>query len=349
MTPLKLAVIGGGHLGRFHTRLAAEMPQIELVGVADPSDAARGKLAEEFGVRAVADYHELLGDVEAAVIAAPTKLHHQIGLDLLAAGKHLLMEKPLAPTADECGDLVEAAEAHDLVLQVGHVEQFNPALDSAMPQLGTPRYIEATRLGGFTGRSTDIGVVLDMMIHDIDLVLSMVDAPVARVDAIGATVLGGHEDLANARVTFGDGTVATFNASRVSFKAQRTMHIWCEDGFASIDFAAHKGCLIKPTASLLSGELDIESLTASERKQFQETLFDDVLPVDWFQATAGNALQEELADLVDAVRTPRPPRVDGRQGWAAVALAEQILTAIDQQSAAQPPRILPDSRWDRAA
>jgi len=213
---LRLAVIGAGRLGGFHAQKAAANPDVELVAVVDPVPAARNRVAAECHTRALADYRGLVGAIDAAIVAAPTRLHHRIGMDLAGEGVHLLVEKPLCSRLAEAEELVERAEKQGVVLQVGHVERFNPAFAAAAPYLVEPKYIEAVRASGFTFRSTDVGVVLDLMIHDIDLVLSLVGSPVQRVEAMGVSVLGGHEDAANARIQFASGCVATLSASRVS-------------------------------------------------------------------------------------------------------------------------------------
>ncbi|MHB8898402.1 MAG: Gfo/Idh/MocA family protein, partial [Thermoguttaceae bacterium] len=238
MRPLRLAVIGAGRLGRFHAQKAAAREDVALIAVADPVHAQRQRVAAECGCRAVADYRELIGEIDGAIVAAPTFLHREIGMELLANGVHVLLEKPLAPSAGEAQELVDAATAGRLVLQVGHVERFNPAFTASAAHLRDPRYIEAVRTSGFTFRSTDVGAVLDLMIHDIDLVLSLVRSQVHHVDAIGFSLLGGHEDVANARVEFENGAVASLSASRVSYQALRQMSVWTSRAHTTIDFAS---------------------------------------------------------------------------------------------------------------
>ena len=179
MDPLRTAVIGTGHLGRIHARLAAEAPHIDLVAIVDVSEKARQEVAEQTGARPVASYHEVLDEIDAAIVATPTVMHHQVVRDLLLAGKHVLVEKPITVTVEEADELVELANAKRLVLQVGHVERFNPGLECVAKKLKDVRYIQGVRASGFTFRSTDIGVVMDLMIHDIDVVLSLVGSRVA--------------------------------------------------------------------------------------------------------------------------------------------------------------------------
>ncbi len=226
MNRLRVAVIGAGRLGGFHAQKLAQLPEVELVGVADPVESQRSRVAAECRTAAFADYRELCGRIDAAVVAVPTRLHHALGKELLRRGIHVLMEKPLTPTAAEADELVALARRQRLVLQVGHVERFNPALAAASPHLRSPHYLEAVRASGFTFRSTDVGVVLDLMIHDLDVVLSLVRSELRRVDAMGISVLGGHEDVANARLEFANGCVAALSASRVSYEPVRHMQIW---------------------------------------------------------------------------------------------------------------------------
>ena len=194
--------------------------------MADPFESARRSVADEFGVRTVSDYRELVGEIDAAIVATPTETHHAIATELLGGGVSLLIEKPIATNTAQADELVTLARRQNLVLQVGHVERFSPALACVTAEVRDPKFITATRTSGYTFRSIDIGVVLDLMIHDLDIVLSLAKSPVQHVDALGISVLGGHEDLATARLIFASGCVAQLSASRVSFQQQRTMTIF---------------------------------------------------------------------------------------------------------------------------
>ena len=252
MTPLKLAVLGAGHLGRIHARLLSRIEGVELVGVVDPIAENRDGVAEEFNARAFASHTELIGRIDAAVVAAPTPLHHALTMDLLDAGIHCLVEKPITATASQADELIARAEAGGLILSVGHVERFNPAFTAVADRLEDPKYIEGQRTSGYTGRSTDVGVVMDLMIHDIDAVLSLVHSPVEHVDAIGLSVLGGCEDVVNARIRFASGCVASLTASRVSYTASRRMQVYAPTGFATIDFGARNAVVVDPTDQVLT-------------------------------------------------------------------------------------------------
>ncbi|MCI0491722.1 MAG: Gfo/Idh/MocA family oxidoreductase, partial [Planctomycetes bacterium] len=277
MNRLRIAVIGAGHLGRIHARIANGLEEVELVAVADPVEQARRSVAEEFGTRAVADYAELIGKIDAAIVAAPTTLHHAIGMELLTGGVPLLMEKPLAATLAEANELVAIARRHKLALQVGHVERFSPALALVASDVRDPKFIEATRTSGYSFRSTDIGVVLDMMIHDIDVTLSLAKSPVVDVQALGISVLGGHEDLANARLTFANGCVAQLSASRVSFQQQRTMSVFTSQCCATINFASHEAAIVRPCEQVLRREFSADRFSSEERAYWKEHLFDELL------------------------------------------------------------------------
>lgn len=360
MKRLRLAVIGAGRLGGFHAQKAAANPDIELVAVVDPQDDARRRVAAECQTQPVADYRRLFGAIDAAIVAAPTRLHHAIAMELADAGVHLLVEKPLCATVAEADQLVETAQRRRVVLQVGHVERFNPAFEAARPYVPEPKYIEAVRASGFTFRSTDVGVVLDLMIHDIDLVLALVDSPVRRVEALGLSVLGGHEDVANARLHFESGCTATLSASRVSRQPVRRMQIWSARAMADIDFGSLSAQITRPSETLLGRRLDVDALSPDEVAHLREHLLDEHLPLAELRHERVDALVLEQADFLAAIGSPRAPRVSGRQGRDAVALAEQILAKIhahawddDVQGPVGPmaiPRrgIIPSPHWQSA-
>jgi predicted dehydrogenase len=332
MKPLRVAVVGAGHLGRIHARLAAAQPEIELVAVADPVEAARDSVAQEAKTAAVADYRTLIGQIDAAIVASPTSTHHAIGIELLSGGVPLLIEKPLAPTATHAEDLAALARKKGLVLQVGHVERFNAALNAVAADVRDPKYIDATRTSGYTFRSTDIGVVLDVMIHDIDIVLSLAKSAVEDVQALGVSVLGGHEDMATARLTFASGCIAQLSASRVSFQQKRAMTVFTSRGSASINFATHEATVVRPREDVLRREFRVDRLSPNERSYWKEHLFDELLVHSRCDSPPNNAIQEEQRDFVTAIREGRAPRVDGTAGCNAVAVAEMILERIEEHS-----------------
>jgi predicted dehydrogenase len=332
MTPLRLAVIGAGHLGRIHARIAAGLDEVKLVAVSDPVAACRDAAAVEGKCKAVADYRELIGEIDAAIIATPTHTHHTIGVELLSSGIPLFVEKPLTNHTAAADELVNLARKQGLVLQVGHVERFNPALEWVASEVRDPKYIEATRASGYTFRSTDIGVVLDMMIHDLDIVLALAKSTVTGVQALGISVLGTHEDMATARLTFASGLVAQLTASRVSFKQERKMNIFTSRASASIDFATQEASIIKPREDVLRRRFQVDQLTAEERTHLKAHLFDELLVRSEFEPVKVNAIEQEQRDFVAAIRTGKLPRVDGLAGRDAVAVANMIVEGIQNHA-----------------
>ena len=325
---LRIAVIGAGRLGGFHAQKLAARDDVSLAAIVDPFAANRNRVAAECRTEARADCAGLLDQIDAAVIAAPTSLHHGVAKDLIEAGIHLLVEKPLCATRPEADELVAAAKRHKVVLQVGHVERFNPAFQAAAAQVPNPKYIEAVRANGFTFRSTDVGVVLDLMIHDIDLVLSLVRSPLRKVDALGVSVLGGHEDMANARLEFECGCVASLSASRVSYEPVRRMQIWSARASADVDFATRTATLIRPSETLLRREFHVDELTVEQTEYHRQHFAEEHLPREKMTFDAIDALSMEQNDFVESIRMARQPRVNGEAGRDAMAIAEQILARI---------------------
>lgn len=332
MIPVRIAVIGTGHLGRIHARLAAEQPHINLVAVVDVDPETRERVAQEAGTQAVADYRELLGQIEAAIVATPTIYHHQVVKELLEAGVHVLVEKPITTTVDEADELVSLAKTNNLRLQVGHVERFNPGLECVTDQLSDVRFIQATRASGFTFRSTDIGVVMDLMIHDIDVVLSLVGSRVTNVTALGVAVMGEQEDIAQAQLTFANGCVAQLTASRVNYQPARSMQVFTSASFANIDFANRGATTVSPRGDLLDRQFDLSKLDAEQTDYYREHLFEALLVKQQHEPTQTNAIAEEHRDFAEAIRTGREVRVTGKAGREALAVAEQVLDAIAQHS-----------------
>ncbi|HET6880800.1 MAG TPA: Gfo/Idh/MocA family oxidoreductase [Pirellulales bacterium] len=325
---MRVAVVGVGHLGRIHARILSKLEGVTLAAVVDPLESNRQEAAANYGATAHLHHRELIGKVDAAVVATPTRFHCQVARELLAAGIHLLVEKPLAASTSQAAELVELARRNGAVLQVGHVERFNPAFTAAQPYLREPKYIEAVRRSGFSFRSTDIGVVLDLMIHDIDLVLSLVASPLRRVDALGVALFGRHEDVVNARLTFENGCVAALSASRASHTAARTMHLWSCHGMTALDLAARTVDLVRPSAALTRGEIDVERMTPEEQQSLRQTLLDEHLPRHSLIVETTDPLTNELVDFVTAIRTGRAPCVTGQAGLDAITLAERILLQV---------------------
>ncbi len=329
MTPLRVGVVGVGHLGQHHARILAAMPGVELIAVAD-SRAEQGQaVAARCGTAWMGDYRAMLDLVDAVTIAVPTVLHREVAGPFLSRGIATLVEKPMAASAAESERLVDQARSGGAVLQVGHIERFNPALRALDELPIRPKFINAERLSTYTFRSTDIGVVLDLMIHDLDLLLSMIEAPVRSVSAVGVSLFGDHEDVANARIEFEDGSVATLTASRASYTPTRKMRIWGAEGYASLDFAAKKATLVRPSEQLKRGKLDLEGVDLGQPAAVREHLFGKVLRVDKVEPEPREPLALELADFVSAARGLSRPMVSGEDALRAVKLADQVLDSLE--------------------
>jgi predicted dehydrogenase len=305
---MKAVVIGVGHLGRHHARILASISGVSLAGVVDTNHERASQIAAEFGTTAFGDAGEI-GPFDLAVIAAPTEHHAAIAMPLVDAGVHVLVEKPVTQTLAEADALIAAAKRKGVVLAVGHSERFNPAVAAARPFVNDPRFIEVHRLGTQIGRSLDIDVVLDLMIHDLDLILSIVASEVESVEAVGVPVLTNKVDIANARVRFKNGCIANLTASRISKDQVRKIRFFQRERYVSIDTAA------------------------KEVEMFQLVPQAEGLPKigGGKQAVQGDEpLKAELEDFVAAVREGRAPAVSGEQGRAALALAVRIVELMRQ-------------------
>jgi predicted dehydrogenase len=306
---IKVAVIGVGHFGVEHARVYTTCDSVDLIALCDV-DAARGrKAAERFGVELVADYRELIGRVDAVSLAVPTVLHHQIACEFMAAGVSVLVEKPISTTLEQADRMVELASQHGVVLQVGHLERFNPAVSAARAVTTTPRFFEAHRLSIFTPRSLDIDVVMDLMIHDIDIVLSMVRSPVAEVRAAGVPVITPRIDIANARIEFEDGCIANLTASRVSGERVRKIRFFQPAQYVSIDYGAQEASTVSVQPAGPGGQ---PAFSAS------------LLPVH-----RAEPLELEILSFVQALRGG-PVEVSGIAGRDALSLALSVTAKIQE-------------------
>jgi len=311
MTRLRCAVVGAGYLGRFHAQKYASLADCELVGVADPSAEARERLRAELGVQGCADYRELLGRTDAVSIATPTPLHHAVARDFLAAGAHVLVEKPVTATAAEARELIALAAAKGLVLQVGHLERFNPVIVAVAGELSAPRFIESNRLAPFKPRGTDVSVVLDLMIHDIDLIEHIVRSPIASIDAVGAPVFTDEIDIANARIRFANGCVADATASRISLKSERKLRVFQADAYLSIDLQQKLLSIVRKPSVIEDG---VPPKVDLEERSFGQ----------------GDALMDEIRAFVGAVRTGARPVVSGEDGLRALETATRIVELVER-------------------
>ncbi len=306
--PLRLAVVGVGHLGRHHARVASGSDGVELVGVHDHHDGRAEEVAREHGVRVLAGPEDVAAAVDAVVIATPTSSHAELARFFLERGKDVLVEKPITSTGRDAGALVERARALGRVLQVGHVERYNPAVQAVLERVEAPVYIEAQRLGIFSPRSLDIDVVLDLMIHDLQIATALVARPVREIRAAGMPVLTGRVDMANARITFEGGCVANLTASRVASERMRRLRVFGGASYFSIDMHART----------------VGSYRLSQNGGRPEILAVEV-PVE-----DGDPLTRELADFARAVRDRRDPLVSGEVGRDALYLAERVAQAIEE-------------------
>jgi predicted dehydrogenase len=321
--PLRAGVLGVGSLGFHHARILREVAGVEMVGVYDASAARMAQVAAELGVRAYASRDELLAEVDAAVVAVTTTSHAEVALAAIERGVHLLVEKPIAATLEEADRIVERAREQGVVVATGHVERFNAALRACEQYLDEPRFVESHRLAPFNPRGTDVAVVLDLMIHDIDLVLGLVGRHVESLDAVGVPVLTPSTDIANARIVFENGAVANITASRVSFERMRKIRFFQKSGYISLDLAKGTGefLRLKKGASLPEGDLSLLSLA-------------NVVERIELVGDGREPLRAELEAWVAAVRGEGPLVVSGEAGRDALAVALRIMESIDQHAAA---------------
>jgi predicted dehydrogenase len=303
MSVVRVGVIGVGALGQHHARVYAELPEAQLVGVVDLSADRAQAVARQHGGRAFASIEALAAEVDALSVAVPTIDHHRVARPLLVAGKGVLVEKPMTITLAEADDLIAAAAASGATLQVGHVERFNPALDIVRSVARAPRFIEVHRLGSFSPRSLDIDVVLDLMIHDLDIVLAIDGSPAVQVDAVGVPVLTPKVDIANARLRFESGLIANITASRVSAERVRKFRVFAEHLYVSADFAAREAQVYRVVPGAAGPQIDVARTSAPNEEP----------------------LRRQLAAFVAAVRDATPPVVSGEDGRRALALAHHVL------------------------
>ncbi len=310
---IRAAVIGSGHLGREHARIYASIENAKLIAVCDINEKNGRAVADKYNVRYVRDYRELLGDVDAVSIATPTVDHHEITCACLNAGINVLVEKPIARTLDEADDMIRIAESKGLILQVGHIERFNPAFRALQKKISRPRFFEAHRMGIFTPRSLDIDVVMDLMVHELDVIASLVEREVVKIEAVGIPILTHKIDLANARLEFADGCVANITASRVSGERLRKLRVFQPNEYYSLDYSEQQVamCRLLPAGSpsilpeIVGGALDVMKR---------------------------EPLLAEIEDFVASVRTGIASGVTGTEGRRALALALEVLARIKEHA-----------------
>lgn len=307
---LRTAVIGVGYLGKFHAQKFAQIPGSKLIAVVDVDEAARERVAGELGVDAIGDYRKLIGAVDAVSVVVPTPAHFEVAEAFLDGGAHVLVEKPITETVEQAARLVEIARRRNVVLQVGHLERFNPAVRALESRLKNPRFVESVRIAPYQVRGTDVDVVLDLMIHDIDLIQFIAGSPIDRVEAVGAAVITDKPDVANARIRFESGCIANVTASRTSLKVERKVRIFQEACYFSADLQ-QKSVSVYRKAESAVGPLGLPI-------SIEQLVCDD-----------GDALRLEIEAFLDAVRNGTPPMVSGEDGMQALKTAIDIIAQVD--------------------
>ena len=315
-------------MGQLHARVYSQMPSVKLVGLYDADADVAAAAKDKYGGEVFADLDQLATKVRAVTIAVPTQFHATVAQPLLKRGVACLIEKPLAKDVAEGRQIVDWARQSNALVQVGHIERFNPIVRSMSKLSVRPRFIEVIRISPLTFRSIDVGVVLDMMIHDIDIVLKLAQSKVAKIDAVGVSVIGGPEDICNARLTFENGCVANMTASRLALKVERKLRVFSADAYVSLDYQKKYGMVARKTenlsairdavAKIRSGEIDdLSQLNFAELVHIEELQIDDIEP-----------LRAELDAFVHSVKTGQPPEVSAEDGLAAVETATRIVEAI---------------------
>ena len=309
-TPIKVAVVGVGYLGRFHAEKFARLGAAELVGVVDADPERAASVARSVGCQAFGDHRELLGQVQAVSVVTPTVHHFQVAKDFLAAGADVMCEKPMTTTLEEADELIALARDQGRILQVGHLERFNPAVEGMFSRAKQPMFIEVNRIAPFKARATDVDVTLDLMIHDLDIILALVGEDPVEVRAKGVPVLGPHADLVNARLEFSGGCVANLTASRLALKDERKMRLFQPDAYLSLDFAKRR-LLVVNGVEYRPGKIP---KVKAERPRFPKS----------------DPLEKELSAFLDSVVARTAPRVDGAAGRRALACAMSVKACVDQ-------------------
>ena len=334
MNNLNVGVIGVGALGRHHARILAGLQSVNLVAVADSSEERGRVVAESSGCEWFSNYIEMLDEVDAVSVAVPTFAHKSVALECLSRGIPMMMEKPLAGRVAEAREIVELAESKNVTLQVGHVERYNPAAVAAFPLCENPKYIRSERLSSFSFRSTDISIVHDLMIHDIDLVLSVNDSHVVNVQAFGIALFGDLEDVVQARITFENGCIADLTASRVSPVAGRSMQVWSPTGCVTVDFTTRDVKHYRVGSTLREGlsPVQLAMQPGADVEQMKQNVFGHYIEIDEPTVTDQDALTAELAHFVDCVTNDKTPLVNGRTALRALEVADQIREQVQSHA-----------------
>jgi predicted dehydrogenase len=323
--PLRIGILGAGHLGRIHVQQLRELPDFEITGIYDPHSGKAAKVHDEFGAPVFTSVDELLASCDAVDVVTPTLAHHRCAMKALDAGRHVFIEKPITHTLDEARELVTHSRSKGLFVQVGHVERFNPAFQAAQSALHQPMFIETHRLAEFKPRGTDVSVVLDLMIHDLDIILHVTRSPVAEVHASGVAVVSDTPDIANARIAFANGCVANLTASRISLKKMRKSRFFQKDAYIAVDMLK-KETEIMRMRTVESPDPFAVTMDLGPGKGHREISFERP------EIPATNAIREELRSFAQAVRNGQEPEVPASEGLAALELAHRVLASMGERS-----------------
>jgi predicted dehydrogenase len=332
--PLAVGVIGCGRMGQLHARVYSQMPTVRLVGLYDADADVANAARDKYGGEVFPSVESMAEQVQAVTIAVPTQFHAFVAEPLLRRGVHCLIEKPLAKDVAEAKQIVAWSKEHGATVQVGHIERFNPIVRSMSRLAVEPRFIEVIRISPLTFRSIDVGVVLDMMIHDIDIVLRLARSKVSKIDAIGVSVIGAPpspEDICNARLTFENGCVANMTASRLAMKTERKLRVFSSDAYVSIDYQKKHGMVARKTKNLGAIRDAVAKIRAGEIEDLSQLNFPDLVSIEELEIDDIEPLRAELDSFVNAIRTGATPEVPAEDGLAAVETATRIVEAMGSQ------------------
>ncbi len=323
MEKVKVGVIGVGHLGKHHARVYSQIPEAQLIGIHDTDSGKAQKVAAEFNTRYFDDLNDFLKAIDAVSLVVPTTFHYSLACDVLGCGKNLLVEKPIAETVKQAEELVSLARTKKLILQVGHIERFNPAFKAIESLELEPRFVESHRLAQFNPRGTDVAVILDLMIHDLDLILSLVKSEVRRIDAAAVSVISDSEDIANARLTFANGCVANITSSRISARPLRKMRLFQKNSYVSLDFLERSVEIYRlvDTNSVSEGEKEQKTVVGNlPTGEVGKTIIYEKPEIE-----KGDMLTSEIESFLDAVKNRAKPKVSGEDGKRALEVALEIV------------------------
>ncbi|GAX62198.1 1-carboxy-3-chloro-3,4-dihydroxycyclohexa-1, 5-diene dehydrogenase [Candidatus Scalindua japonica] len=330
MEKLKVAVIGTGHLGKEHARIYSEIPEVDLIGVVDTNKDTGEAVARRCKTTYYSSFKDILTKIDIASVVVPTRSHYKITKELLNNGIHVLVEKPMTGTVSEAEDLIRLSKQNSIILQPGYIERFNPALEAIKELDVSIKFIECHRLSPFTFRSADIGVVLDLMIHDIDIILYLSKSKIKKIDAVGVNVIADKEDIANARIQFENGCVANITASRVSFEPMRRIRLFSENSYISLDYQKQEALIYKKSPKLTLKSIDPERKGVSSITDLKNFSFGDMLKIERIIMNNQEPLKKELESFIDCIKNGKQPVVSGEEGINAIKTAAVIREEINK-------------------